>query len=433
MRPRPRVAVVGAGWSGLAAAVALVERAEVSLLEAAPQVGGRARRVAADGESIDNGQHILLGAYRDTLAVITRVEGDVRKLFLRLPLELHFPGLVRLRAPRHCPAPLNVAMALACARGLDWRDKWGMLRLATALSLREPPSGMSVSSLLAAHGQTERARRFIWEPLCVAALNTQAHEASARVFARVIRDALMHGRADSDLLIPRHDLSRIFPDLALTYLEARGGVVRTRALVRGIRTTEAGVSLRLDDKTEEFDAAICALPPHAAAAILRESADAAGLCATLESYDYEPIITCYLWYPPGTRLPSPMIGLSGAIAQWAFDRGSLGGAPGLIAVVVSAAARLREATGPSLAESIDAELRREFPALPPPVRSRVITDRRATFRCTPGVSTPACRLPSGPLYFAGDHMIPGYPATLESAVRSGGSAARLLLADLLAG
>lgn len=433
LRSRPRVAVIGAGWSGLAAAVALADRTEVCLLEAAPQVGGRARRVVVDGENLDNGQHILLGAYRDTLAAITRVGGDVRELFLRLPLELHFPGLVRLRAPRHCPAPLNVAAALASARGLGWRDKWGMLRLAASLALREPPSGMSVASLLSAHAQTERVRRFLWEPLCVAALNTLAHEASARVFARVIRDALMRGRADSDLLIPRHDLSRIFPDLALTYLEERGGAVRTGSLVRGIRTAESGVNLRLDDKAEDFDAAICALPPHATAAILRESAGAAGLCATLESYDYEPIITCYLWYPPGTRLPTPMIGLAGAISQWAFDRGSLGGAPGLIAVVVSAAARLRETSSTALAQSIDAELRHEFPALPAPLRSRVIKDRRATFRCIPGLPAPVGRLPSVPLYFAGDHMIPGYPATLESAVRSGVGAARSLMADLPAG
>ncbi|MFN0164552.1 MAG: hydroxysqualene dehydroxylase HpnE [Burkholderiales bacterium] len=431
MTSRPRVAVIGAGWSGLAAAVALAERTEVCLIEAAPQVGGRARRVSVDGESLDNGQHILLGAYRDTLAAVTRVGGDVRELFLRLPLELHFPGHVHLRAPRHGPAPLNIAVALACAGGLGWRDKWCMARLAASLVLREPPPDMSVSSWLAAHAQTERARSFVWEPLCVAALNTQASQASARVFARVICDALLRRRTDSDLLIPRRDLSCVFPDLALAYLVARGGMVRTRALVRGISATERSIKLRLDGEEQEFDAAICALPPYAAAAMLRESAFAADLCSSLDAYDYEPIITCYLWYPPGTRLPSPMIGLVDALSQWAFDRGSLGGTPGLIAVVVSAAARLREMPGDALAEAIDAELRGAFPGLPRPLRSRVITDKRATFRCTPELPAPIGRLSVAPLYFAGDHMIPGYPATLESAVRSGFSAASALLAKLV--
>lgn len=433
LRSRQRVAVIGAGWSGLAAAVALADKADVCLFEAAPQVGGRARRVSVDGAVLDNGQHILLGAYRDTLRAITLVGGDPRALFLRLPLELHYPGHMHLRAPQHWPAPLNVAAALARARGLDWRDKWAMARLSGSLALREPPPAMRVSDWLAFHSQTERARRFVWEPLCVAALNTLAQDASARVFARVIRDALLRRRADSDLLIPRQDLSSIFPDLAVAHVAARGGAVQTRALVRGVRIKEHGIGVRLEGEEKNFDAVVCALPPHAAAALLRENAQAGDLCAGLDAYVYEPIVTCYLWYAPGTRLPTPMIGLVKELSQWAFDRGSLGGTPGLIAVVVSAAGRLRELDAGTLAQAIDGELRVEFPDLPAPLRSRVITDRRATFRCTPGLPVPVGRLPAARLYFAGDHLIPAYPATLESAVRSGFGAARALLADLPAG
>jgi squalene-associated FAD-dependent desaturase len=427
---RPRVAVVGGGWSGLAAAVALCERADLTLYEAAPRWGGRARRVEQDGVALDNGQHILLGAYRDTLTAIKAVGGDPAALFARLPLELNYPGRMRLRVPARLPAPLHLAGALLAARGLTWRDKLAIARLAGAARWRPPPARRDVAAWLADHRQTTAARRLLWEPLCVAALNTHPTEASARVFATVLRDALFRRRADSDLLIPRADLGRVYPDLAVARLERAGAGLKPGVRVRALAAGEHGVNLTADRGRAAFDAVICALPPHATATILREEPRAAGLCAMLDSFAYEPIVTCYLWYPPGTSLPAPMIGLDGEIAQWAFDRGRLDGSDGLVAVVVSAAGRLHGHAGDALATAIDAELRATLPGLPAPLRSRVIAERRATYRCAPGRPLPPLRAALPGVYLAGDHMVREYPATLEAAVRAGAAAARAVVADL---
>ena len=153
----------------------------------------------------------------------------------------------------------------------------------------------------------------------------------------------------------------------------------------------------------------------------------ANLCRMLAAFEYEPIATCYLQYPPSVQLPRPMIGLAGAISQWAFDRGALGGHAGLIAVVVSAAGRLRGLPGDALATAIDGELRALMPDLPEPLGHRIINEKRGTFRCSPNLERPGIESPLEGVFLAGDHVFSDYPATLEAAVRSGVAAANAIL------
>ncbi|HEX4327141.1 MAG TPA: hydroxysqualene dehydroxylase HpnE [Burkholderiales bacterium] len=422
-----RAAVLGGGWAGLAAAVELSKAGHaVDLYEAARTLGGRARRVVLDDIALDNGQHILLGAYRDTLAMIRKAGGDPEQLLLRLPLELVFPGAFALRAPRGLPAPLHLLAGLLGAQGLTAGEKFAAIRFMTMMQLHgfAVAQDINVSELMRRYGQPAKVVRYLWEPLCIAALNTAIGDSSARIFLRVLRDAFTQGASDSDLLIPRADLGALFPDLAAAAISAAGGQVHLGVAVESIAAEEQSWSVGAGAALSRYEALVCALPPWRTADLL--PSQCAAVAAQLRALEYEPIVTCYLQYPGHTCLPRPMIGLSREISQWAFDRGQLDGKAGLIAVVVSAAGRLRGAEPAQLAAAIHEELGSVVANLQAPQWHRVITEKRATFKAAPGLSRPAAGLLLPGLALAGDFVDNGYPATIEGAVRSGIAAARAL-------
>ena len=282
---------------------------------------------------------------------------------------------------------------------------------------------VTVAELLAEHRQLRAPTELLWEPLCVAALNTPIAAASAQVFLNVLRDSLGADREASDLLLPRTDLSALLPEPAARYVEARGGRVLLGQRVTTVTPGTAG--LRIEG--EMFDAAIIACAPRDAARLLESSNLGAETRQMLECIAYEPIYTCYLQYEGSVTLPRPMLGLREGVLQWAFDRGALGGLPGLIATVVSARGEHEELLHGAFAEVAHRELGRVVPNLPAPRWSRVIAERRATFSCVPHLARPAHAIGVPRLVLAGDYTAGDYPATLEGAVQSGVAAARLAL------
>lgn len=421
------VAIVGGGWAGMAAAVTLAQAGvAATVYEAARTLGGRARRVALDGIELDNGQHILIGAYHETLRVLRAIGVAPETALARLPLALEIAGRFRLDTPR-LPAPLHVAAGLLGARGLGVRDRLRAIRFMRAMRAcgYRLAQDLPVPELLAAHRQLGAATELLWEPLCVAALNTPLADASAQVFLNVLRDSLGADRASSDLLLPRTDLSALLPEPAARFVERHGGRVRLGARVGAITPTAAGVAI----DGERHDTAILACAPANAAQLLAANALAPETRAPLERMAFEPIYTCYLQYGSSVALPRPMLGLRGGLLQWAFDRGALGGAPGLIAAVVSARGEHEELLHGAFADLAHRELARVVPELPAPRWSRVIAEQRATFRCVPRLERPGNATSSPRLFLAGDYTASDYPATLESAVRSGVAAARLALAS----
>jgi len=149
---------------------------------------------------------------------------------------------------------------------------------------------------------------------------------------------------------------------------------------------------------------------------LPELADA---LSRINAFSYEPIVTCYLQYPESVSLPSPMLGFTGGILQWVFDRARIGGPKGLLAAVISASGAHGELSKESLVSRIDSELRSAIGSLPSPLRSRVIAEKRATFSCRPGIGRPMATTALPGLVVAGDYVAGDYPGTLEAAVRSG--------------
>ena len=415
------IAVIGAGYAGMAAAVELSAAGNpVEVFEASRALGGRARAVQIDGFEVDNGQHILIGAYTETLRLMRAVGADPDALLKRRPLRFEFPGEFLMSAP-HLPAPLHTAFALLLAQGLDWREKWAAIRLMQGLQssqFRIEPD-ISVTHWLDCNNTPSRQRRLLWEPLCIAALNTPADRASAQVLANVLRDSLGGKRAASDMLLPQVNLSVLFPDPAAKFVAEHGGAVHRGHRVGSLRRENDG--WRIDD-AGPFAQVVLAVAPYHLAALVPE------LAPRVAHFDWEPIVTAYFSYPAAVRLPQPMLGVDAGLAQWLFDRGTLCGQHGLIAAVISARGRHLDLPAAELERSIHAEIARIVPGLPQPLRVQTITEKRATFACVPDLQRPQARTEMPGLWLAGDYVAGDYPATLEGAVRSGIAAARAVLA-----
>jgi hypothetical protein len=231
-----KVAVIGAGWAGMAAAIAHTQAGhQVTVFEAARTVGGRARAVPGtlpDGSpvTLDNGQHILIGAYATSLRLMRLVGVDTDSALLRLPLTLQFPDGQGLQLP-DLPPPLDALLGIARAKGWHWRDKLALLRTATGWQLRgfRCAPQTSVAELCAA--LTPRLMAEFIDPLCVSALNTPACEASGQVFLRVLQDSLFSGRGGSNLLLPRTDLGALLHHEAITTVYALAASDLTRPML----------------------------------------------------------------------------------------------------------------------------------------------------------------------------------------------------------
>lgn len=429
----PTVAIIGAGWAGLTAAVRLADAGlRVTVFESAHQAGGRARSVDWNGSTVDNGQHLLVGAYSATLAVMRQVGVDPDRALRRIPLTVEVPGQLSLRLPRW-PAPLHLAAGLLAARGAPLAEKIAAARFMQRLKAARYrlAEDLPVATWLDANQQQGVLRTQLWDALCLAALNTRPEAASAQIFANVLRDTLGGPRHATDMLLPATDLGRLFPEAALQHLRRAGAICRLRTRVAAIhRDPETGAWwLTSDEQASQFDHVVLAAAPQHTGALLPPAPELAPLRTAIERLEWEPIATVYLQYGPEVRLPQPLLALNHGPAQWLADRGQLGGPAGLLAHVLSGSGDWQGLANHDLAASLHSATNAVFarrgalPPLPSPRSQLVIRERRATFRCSPGLVRPAGQTPLPGLWLAGDYVASDYPATIEAAVRSGDAAA----------
>jgi squalene-associated FAD-dependent desaturase len=424
-----KVAVIGGGYAGMAAAATLAERRiPITVFEAARTLGGRARRVEYQGLALDNGLHVLIGAYTELLRLVRLVGQDPARLFLRTPLTWQIQDRLAFKVAR-LPAPLHMLGGLLASHGLTLIERLDVIRFMLRMRRRDYrlTGDVGVSELLDEEGQKGRARHLLWRPLCISALNTPPETASAQVFLHVLRDGLGAAPEASDLLLPRVDLSALFPEPASRYVEERGGSIRTGERVTAIDTVDGEYVVETAGGKHVFTHVICALPPYRINAFLVGVTALAEVAETIDQMTYQPIHSVYLGFPEAVRLPTPMLGFDSDILQWAFDRGVLCDQPGVIGLVISAEGTHESLPHDALADLCYRELQQQLGALPAPTWHRVIAEKRATFACRPGLRRPLGATPLRNFYLAGDYVASDYPATLESAVRSGVAAARLIL------
>lgn len=427
-----KIAIVGAGWAGMAAAVTATQAGHhATVFEASSAVGGRARGLKAslpDGTPVllDNGQHILIGAYTETLRLLRLVAVEPTSALLNQPMALQFPDDAGIRFP-DWPTPLDALAGILGARGWSLADKWALLRAATSWQLSGfvCPPNMSVTSLC--QSLTARVKAELIEPLCVSALNTPADQASASVFLRVLRDALFGVAGGSHLLLPRVDLGALFPEAAVNWIRQLGGVVHLNARVDSV--SQVGRQWQINGPAlgqqadQRFAAVILATSASNAALALTQSALAAtnsisssllDWAASARALAFEAIATVYAW-APAAALPRPMLALrcnAACPAQFVFDRAQLGGPAGLLAFVVSAAQGERQALQARVLAQAHSQLGLTLQAV------QTVVEKRATFACTPGLVRPPAQIAPG-LFACGDYVAGPYPATLEGAVISG--------------
>jgi squalene-associated FAD-dependent desaturase len=431
-----RVAVIGAGWAGLAAAVRATELGHrVVLFDMAASLGGRARSVAHGLETLDNGQHILIGAYRRTLALMQAVGVSADAALLRQPLTLRYPDGRGLQMPA-APAWLGFGWAVMRCQGWSNADRWSLLREGAGWARSGFVCDANTNVAQLCGRLTPAVRTLLIEPLCVAALNTPAQQASGQVFLRVLKDALFSGAGSADLLLPRQPLGRLLPEPAGHWLRHAGAEVRCGRRVQSLQIQGKGAAQRWRVDGEEFDAVVLACSANEAARLAQDLA--ALWAAKARSLQYEPIITA-LVQSAGVQLPCPMLALEeseNAPAQFVFDHGQLGGPKGRLAFVISGARtwveRGLQATGQAVLHQAAVCFGQGPPGAAGFELTHISAEKRATFRCLPALCRPPMHVCSGldditaPMLAAGDYVEGPYPATLEGAVRSGEAAAAAL-------
>jgi squalene-associated FAD-dependent desaturase len=414
------VGIVGGGYAGMASAVALAERGiGVTVYEAARRLGGRARAIALEQAILDNGQHLLIGAYHETLRLVEAIGVPTSRL-LRLPLQWSVGRQFSFRTA-NLPAPWHLLIGLIRSTGISISSRVACIRFLAHcrrenFALRHD---MTVTQMLYKHRQNASLVRLLWEPLCVAALNTPIEQASARVFLTVLRDSLGADKHATDLILPRCDLSAMFPEPAAEYVRIRGGRVHLGETVLRIDTDSSAFSLSTSSGRARHCAVVLASHPSRVAHLARHLPGMDGSIRQITALTYEPIVTIYLCYDKSPHLPFPMTGLTDGHTQWVFDRQAIAAQPGLIAAVISARGRHQALSNDALAQQVHEEIAAAFPPLAPPLWTRVIEEKRATFAAVPNLERPDQRTPIPGLFLAGDYTRGDYPATLEAAVRSG--------------
>ena len=429
------VVIIGAGWAGLAAAVKLTQQGQkVTVYESAKQAGGRARSVDYNDLSVDNGQHILIGAYTECLNLMNSIGIKPENLLKRLPLQLTVIGETKLvlHAPP-LPAPLHLLFALITAKGLNLRDKLAAVKFGLYLKKNKYhfTKDTSVKELFKLTKQTDVLVTQLWEPLCLATMNTSIATASANVFMTVFKDAFTKNTKDADSLLPRTDLSNLFPNAAVKYIKKNGGNVYLKSRIEKINIDDnkvTSINLKKDNKIETIDTTqlILAVAPQNIKSIISEHKALQPISHNIAQFTYQPIVTIYLQYSENTQLPLNMTGLSDTLSQWVFDRGSFCLQSGLFSVVISANGEHMNMDDSTLSQVVHSEISTLFTHPPKLLNSFVIREKRATFSCTVNINhiRPKNETNITGLYLAGDYTDTGYPATLEGAVRSGIAAAK---------
>jgi squalene-associated FAD-dependent desaturase len=425
--------VVGAGWAGLATALTLAQKGvKVTLLEAAPQAGGRARSVFFPPDQVDNGQHLLLGAYHHTLSLLASIGVPEQSVFMRTPLRL----LLKTSSTefdfkaKNLFSPFNVILGILTSKGLLRRERMAALRFCRAIQAInfELEQDISVETLLLQYKQSPSLINQLWAPIALAALSTPIHQASAQIFLKVLKDSFRDSRQNSNYLFPILDLSQVFPKPILQFLTQQGSEIRYNQRVEKLLIDQDRcIGVQTSEGNWLGNTTVLATPPNTTAELLKVSARLSETQQQLSNLRYQPITTVYFRFKDPVNLPYPMMGVINGISQWIFDR-SFANQPHLMSIVISGQGPHSQLDKISLIALLIQEIKMLYPHLNAPIASKVICEKKAAFSCDVGINQhrPSSNTSLEGLFLAGDYTQTGYPSTLEGAVQSGIHTAELV-------
>jgi squalene-associated FAD-dependent desaturase len=441
---RTDVIVIGGGLSGLSAAVDLCLRGhKVTVLEQRHRCGGRAYSYVdkKTGDTVDNGQHLLMGCFRNTRRFFQMI-GSLDKLTIQRNLEVTFhhrqKGFVTFRCPS-LPSPFHLIAGILRLNTISVRDRLRLLSLLAkvgAQNKRAPINdGMTVDEWLTSCNQTEECKESFWNVIATATLNESPKQASASLFVKVLREAFLNGRDGSVLMVPNKGLSDLYVDDAQRYIHEHGGEVINRTRVRrvifsGERAAAVELSTGRRLRTREI---ISSIPPLDLLSILPKRYDALPRESSgTKGVSYSGILTINLWLDRQV-MDRDFVSLLGSPIQWVFNKKRIfldeRGEGSYLTCVVSGAGELLSWKNESLVALAVDEVARAYPETRSAkvLHSLVIREKRATMSSSPRME--GYRLPAKTqwqnLFLAGDWTGTGLPSTIESAVTSGFNAARL--------
>ena len=428
----PDALIIGAGFAGLSAATALVELgARVLVLEARPGLGGRATafRDPETGERVDNGQHILMGCYDETLRFLRRI-GTADRVRWQVGLAVTMIDWRGHETTLQLPpvaSPLHLLGGVLAWEALDWRERISLLKIGRHFGADDPGPSETVRQWLDRHGQAPRLCELFWEPLALAALNQSIDQAAASSFVGVLRRMFGPDPAAAALVLPAVPLDDLYAEPACAWLRERGSQVRTNAPAKIDVVAGEVRGVRVRDDRLGAPIVISTVPWHAFGALFddRPSAldDTLRHAAALAS---SPIVTVNLWFDRAV-MRDPLIGLPGRTFQWVFDRRAIvGGSASHLSLVSSGAEAIVAQTNEVLIARALAEIHAALPAARSAVlkRASAVREKRSTFSLAPDAPPrPQTETAIAGLFLAGDWIDTGLPSTIESAVVSGHRAA----------
>lgn len=438
------VLIIGGGWAGLSATIELVDKGKsICLIESAKQLGGRAREVKVKEVTVDNGTHIMIGAYTEILRLMQKVHYSpgnyTEKNWLkRQSLTLNYKQNLKPAINLPCiplPAPFNVIGSFLFAQGLSLKDKICVLALGTKIKLNliKLPSDVALQDFFEQQSQTETVIKSIWEPLCLAIMNTPIKQASTEIFLHVLKESFFKSRKASDLLFFKTTLSDIFPVPAEKYITKHNGNILLEQKAISIQKDNDFYLVTTSSFHLQTKHIIIATPPPAAIKLLanintQQTLDP--LIKNLNQFNYQTICTVYLQYPETIQCERSMQGFLGTTSQWMFDK-NLTNQPGWVSIIISSAGPHLGMNNPELIKIITDELAEFYPHWPEPLDAFVIREKRATFTASVNINRirPANKTDINNIWLAGDYTNTQYPATLEGAVRSGRQCAQQILSE----
>lgn len=450
----PDVIVIGGGVAGFSAATALAEAgAQVLLLEARPGLGGRATAFTdpGTGERVDNGQHILMGCYYDTLKLLARIGASDRVrwqagLALTMVDERGHESVLKLPP---MASPLHLLGGVLAWDALSWFERMSILRVGAALTPRGPGTGVavvpggqnfssasreSVREWLVRHGQAPRLCELFWEPLALAALNQSIDQAAASYFVTILAQMFGPDSTAAALVMPAVPLDELYAEPARAWLEARGHEVRVNAPVKVEVVADRVTGVRVRGEHLAAPWVISTVPWHGLGALFESPPQSLAMTiANATALGSLPIVTVNLWFDRPVMHES-LIGLPGRAFQWVFDRRAIiGGASSHLSMISSGAEAIVAMSNDELIALALADVRAALPAarIATVRKGLAVREKRSTFSLAPDApARPQAETGIAGFLLAGDWIDTGLPATIESAAVSGHRAAALVVQGL---